>query len=33
MTGTLHVGTRKGLFQVAKHDGAWQIVKADFLGA
>ncbi len=33
MTSTLHVGTRKGLFQVAKHKGAWQIVKADFLGA
>jgi hypothetical protein len=33
MNSTLHVGTRKGLFQVAKHKGDWQIVKADFLGA
>ena len=32
MTDRLHVATRKGLFEVARHDGAWEIADAHFLG-
>jgi hypothetical protein len=32
MTNRLHVGTRKGLFELAREDGAWEIVDAQFLG-
>ena len=32
MTDRLHVGTRKGLFEVARVGGAWEIADAQFLG-
>jgi hypothetical protein len=32
MADRLYVGTRKGLFEVARHNGAWEIVDARFLG-
>jgi len=32
MAERLHVGTRKGLFEVARRNGAWDIVDAHFLG-
>lgn len=32
MTDRLYVGTRKGLFEVARTGGAWEIVDAHFLG-
>ena len=32
MTERLHVGTRKGLFELARRDGAWDIVETHFLG-
>jgi hypothetical protein len=32
MTDRLHVGTRKGLFELARGDGTWDIVDAQFLG-
>ena len=32
MTNRLHVGTRKGLFELARRDGAWEIVDTQFLG-
>jgi hypothetical protein len=32
MADRLQVGTRKGLFEVARRDGAWEVVDAQFLG-
>src|SRR5215469_23903 len=32
MTERLHVGTRKGLFELARSNGAWEIVDVRFLG-
>ena len=32
MSDELHVGTRKGLFELARGDGGWEIVGAHFLG-
>lgn len=32
MTGRLHVGTRKGLFEIGRHNGGWDVVSTDFLG-
>jgi hypothetical protein len=32
MTDRLHVATRKGLFEVARHNGGWEIADAQFLG-
>lgn len=32
MTVRLHVATRKGLFEVARRNGAWEIADAQFLG-
>jgi len=32
MTDRLHVGTRKGLFELARVDGAWEIIDVQFLG-
>ena len=32
MSNILHVGTRKGLFEVARVGGAWEIADAQFLG-
>ena len=32
MASRLHVGTRKGLFELARRNGAWEIVDAQFLG-
>jgi hypothetical protein len=32
MTDRLHVGTRKGLFELARRNGTWDIVDAQFLG-
>ena len=32
MTNRLHVGTRKGLFELARRNGAWEVVDAQFLG-
>jgi hypothetical protein len=32
MSNRLHVGTRKGLFELARRNGAWEIVDVQFLG-
>jgi hypothetical protein len=32
MADRLHVGTRKGLFELARRNGAWEIVDVQFLG-
>ncbi|HLI10784.1 MAG TPA: exo-alpha-sialidase [Alphaproteobacteria bacterium] len=32
MSDRFHVGTRKGLFEIARRRGAWEIVDAQFLG-
>ena len=32
MADRLHVGTRKGLFEFARANGAWEIVDVQFLG-
>ena len=32
MSDRLHIGTRKGLFEVARKGGAWEITDAQFLG-
>lgn len=32
MTDRLHVGTRKGLFELARRNGTWDIAKTHFLG-
>ena len=32
MADRLHVGTRKGLFELARRNGAWEVVDAQFLG-
>ena len=32
MTDRIHVGTRKGLFELARRNGAWEVVDAQFLG-
>ncbi len=32
MANRLHVGTRKGLFEVARRNGAWEVADAQFLG-
>jgi len=32
MTDRLHVGTRKGLFELSRRNGAWEIADAHFLG-
>jgi hypothetical protein len=32
MANRLHVGTRKGLFEIARRKGAWEVVDARFLG-
>ena len=32
MANRLHVGTRKGLFELARSDGVWEIVDVQFLG-
>jgi hypothetical protein len=32
MSDRLHVGTRKGLFEIARRKGAWEVVDAQFLG-
>ena len=32
MVDRLHVGTRKGLFEVARCNGAWEVADAQFLG-
>jgi hypothetical protein len=32
MAQRLHIGTRKGLFEVARDNGAWEITAAQFLG-
>ena len=32
MAERLHVGTRKGLFELARRDGVWDIVETHFLG-
>ena len=32
MTGRLHIGTHKGLFELARHNGVWDIVDVQFLG-
>ena len=32
MTGRLHVATRKGLFELARSSGAWEIADVQFLG-
>jgi hypothetical protein len=32
MSDRLHVGTRKGLFEIARRGGGWEIVDAHFLG-
>src|SRR5260370_39235254 len=32
MANRLHVGTRKGLFELARSNGVWEIIDAQFLG-
>jgi hypothetical protein len=32
MADRLHVGTRKGLFELARRNGAWEVAGAHFLG-
>src|SRR6185503_7548398 len=32
MADRLHVGTRKGLFELARRNGAWEVAEAHFLG-
>ena len=32
MTDRLHVGTRKGLFEIVRHNGTWDVADARFLG-
>ena len=32
MANRLHVGTRKGLFELARSNGVWEIVDVQFLG-
>src|ERR1700732_147281 len=32
MANRLHVGTRKGLFELARNNGGWEIVDVRFLG-
>ena len=32
MVELLHVGTRKGLFELARRKAAWEVVDAQFLG-
>ena len=32
MTERLHIGTHKGLFELARHNGVWDIVDVQFLG-
>jgi hypothetical protein len=32
MAERIHVGTRKGLFELARRDGAWEVVDVQFLG-
>lgn len=32
MSDRIHVGTRKGLFELARRNGAWDVVDAQFLG-
>jgi len=32
MSDLLHVGTRKGLFEIARHNGIWEVADAHFLG-
>ena len=32
MSEQLHIGTRKGLFEIARRNGVWEIVDAHFLG-
>ena len=32
MADRIHVGTRKGLFELARRKGAWEVVDAQFLG-
>ena len=32
MSDRLHVGTRKGLFEIARRKSGWDVVDAHFLG-
>ena len=32
MTERLHIGTHKGLFELARHNGIWDIADVQFLG-
>ena len=32
MSDRIHVGTRKGLFELARRNGGWDVVDAQFLG-
>jgi len=32
MANRLHVGTRKGLFELTRNDGVWEIVDVQILG-
>ena len=32
MTERLHIGTHKGLFELARHNGVWDIADVKFLG-
>ncbi|HEY5225595.1 MAG TPA: hypothetical protein VIJ06_02275 [Methylovirgula sp.] len=32
MADRLHVGTRKGLFEIGRRNGGWDVINADFLG-
>jgi hypothetical protein len=32
MTERLHIGTHKGLFELARHNGVWDIADVQFLG-
>ena len=32
MTNRLHVGTRKGLFELARTNGEWEVIDVQFLG-
>jgi len=32
MSNRLHIGTRKGLFELARSNGVWEIVDVRFLG-
>jgi hypothetical protein len=32
MTDRLHVGTRKGLFEIVRHNGTWDVADARILG-